>query len=356
MSSMRSGGAERVMSIMANDMVEKGNEVHLFLLERSIPFYFLDNRINIHFVDLEFKKEYNNLQKGILLIKKINEIRKSFKKLSIQVIISFGLATNLYSILLSKITNIPVIISERTNPQIYSVSKLFSTLRKRTYKRANAIVLQTKETEKICRSLNLILPSKIVIIENPINIDNKNININNKEKIIISIGRLQEEKGHELLIRAVSNIDLKDWEVRIIGGGVLKEKLQNLILKLKLENKVFLLDKKKNVQPYLEKSSIFVLTSLFEGFPNALCEAMILGNASISFDCKTGPKEIIDNRVNGVLVPLNNVLILEQEIITLINNKEKRDSLGKNAMLLSNRLSVSTIMNKWYHLIDEIIV
>jgi glycosyltransferase involved in cell wall biosynthesis len=150
----------------------------------------------------------------------------------------------------------------------------------------------------------------------------KNEWLNNKYIKIISAGKLAEWKGFEYLIRSMVEVVSKysNAKLLILGGGPLKEKLEKLILDLNLSNNVRLIGYVNNPLDYFKKSDIFVLSSLVEGMPNVLIEAMMSGCTVVSTNCETGPGEIIKNSKNGYLVPIKNTKKMSASIIYAIEN------------------------------------
>jgi GalNAc-alpha-(1->4)-GalNAc-alpha-(1->3)-diNAcBac-PP-undecaprenol alpha-1,4-N-acetyl-D-galactosaminyltransferase len=194
------------------------------------------------------------------------------------------------------------------------------------------------------------------VIFNPIDNNFKRNTQIIKEKVILSIGRLSDEKGHHLLLQSFAVLKLKDWKLEIIGDGVNKEKLINLASKLGISESVIFLGKKKDVIHYLNRCSIFVLPSLTEGFPNVLCEAMATGCAVVSFDCPNGPSELIQNYNNGILVENGSIEELSNAIIYLVNNEDKRVEFGLKASEIHNILDKSLICREWEEIIKKRLV
>lgn len=352
-SSMRNGGAERVMSILVNFFSDK-YDVHLFIYSETPSFYSLNNNVKIHYL-------FNETINGKFdLIKKHFKAFFLFKKIcktnDIKCIISFTTFVNCISIILGKVLKIPVLISERYEPLYYNPGRLNHFFRKHTYKYASEIILQTAQVEKSFSKLGVKIPIRKSIIFNPIDTNFKRDYEIKKEKIILSIGRLSDEKGHHILLQSFANLKLKDWKLEIIGDGVNKEKLIALALKLGISNSVFFLGKQKDVIHYLNRCSIFVLPSLTEGFPNVLCEAMATGCAVISFDCPNGPSELIKNNINGLLVENGNIEELSNAVFYLVNNEDKRLEFGLKASEIHNILNKSLICHEWEEIIKKRIV
>lgn len=352
-SSMRNGGAERVISILVNFFSEKF-DVHLFIYSETPSFYPLNNNVKIHYL-------FDEKQSGKFdLIKKHFKAFFLYKKIcknhNIKCLISFTTFVNIVSVIIGKFLKIPVLISERYEPLYYNPGRLNSFLRKKTYKYASEIILQTAQVEKSFIKLGVKLPKNKNIIFNPIDQSFIRNNEIQKEKIILSIGRLSDEKGHHLLLKSFANLNLKDWKLQIIGDGVNKEQLITLATNLGISNSVMFLGKKKDVINYLNRCSIFVLPSKTEGFPNVLCEAMATGCAVVSFDCPNGPSELIQNNFNGLLVENRNIEELSKAMLSLVNDDNKRNKLGINASEIHKVLDKSIICSEWEEIIEKSMV
>ena len=341
------GGAERVMSVLANQMI-LNNHVEIILLTKDEIFYNLNDKIKIHQLDFENK---GKIQKIISEIKTFIQLRKIIKKNKPNVVLSFLTKYNIFVLLATSFLNVKVFVSDRCNPR-RNVGFIQNFLRNNLYKKADGIIAQTQLAKEI---LSKNTGNKnIKIIHNPIS------NITafpylEREKIILNIGRLIRVKGQEKLIESFIQLNRKDWKLIILGDGPQKNNLEQKIKELNAENNVILMGAVKNIEEYLAKSSIFVFSSLSEGFPNALAEAMISGLPCISFDCEAGPSEIIENNVNGILVEVNNYTLLKDKIELLMDNLELRNKLASNAPLIREKLNEIYITNEYLNFFNSTI-
>lgn len=172
---------------------------------------------------------------------------------------------------------------------------------------------------------------------------------NCKQKRIISVGRLSEQKGYERFIEAWSGVNKKhpDWKVYIYGEGNEKERLKSLIKKYDIEDSFYLCPPTLHIQEKYLESSLFVLSSKFEGFGMVLIEAMACGVPCISFDCPYGPAEIINHDEDGILVSNGNINHLSHSICQLIEDEEKRIAMGKKAKINIQRYAPDNVMRQW---------
>ena len=164
------------------------------------------------------------------------------------------------------------------------------------------------------------------------------------------MGRLDEQKGFDVLINAFKEVYNRhpEYKLKIFGNGLEKNKLQELINKLGLSENVILCGANQDAIFEVAKSKIYVLSSRYEGMPNALIEAMAAGTACISTDCKFGPSELINDGKNGLLIPVDDVRTLSEKILFLIKNDSARENIEKEAMKIRKKLDANTIYKKYY--------
>jgi len=351
---LAAGGAERVISTLANDFSTKYN-VCIITLNKSEIFYALHKDVKtLYCIEniIPSKNIFDAIKLNCLLLKKILFYLKQEKP---DLVISFITSSNILSIIATMLRNIPCIISERNFPNTNRTSKTRRYLRKLLYKKANFLVVQTEEIKNYFSSI--IAEEKIVILPNPIAKElTKSRNSNSiKENVILNVGSLTSQKAQDVLIKAFANIDNDNWKLIIIGEGGKRKEYEALIRSLKLQNKVILLGLTKDISLYYNSATIFAFTSLFEGFPNALIEAMHFGLPCISTDCPTGPSKLIENGENGFLIPINNQKKLENCLTKLISDKNLQNTFGKNAMSTTKQFDVDTVILQWDSLINHLI-
>lgn len=360
--SLQSGGAERVMSILANAWAERGESVTLvtFLQPDESSHYKIDDRVNLLKLGLLWSSK-NFLDSIFSNIRRHRLLRSAIRAQSPDVIISFCDTTNVRTILATLGLGVPIIVSERIDPAKYSIPKAWSLLRKFTYPLADRIVVQTERIRPFFKGRAL---RRCIVIPNPVLVtipEGAGIGTAPRKSNalrLLAVGRLDHQKGFDLLIEAFSRINVRfsEWELHIFGEGVERRNLEGLIASKSLQEKVFLRGITKNINAEYLTSDLFVLSSRFEGIPNALCEAMAAGMPVISFDCPTGPKEIIEHNVNGVLVPPEDPDALTAALQNLMSSPSERRRLGKAALELSSKYSLNGILKLWDSAIDDALV
>ncbi|MFV0194102.1 glycosyltransferase family 4 protein [Empedobacter falsenii] len=345
--SLRHGGAERVISVLANEWVKNPNcEVNLLLLTKQDHFYNIDSRVNI----IEPQKLYtkNSISKLFYTIWVFWFIRNKIYKLNPTSVLSFCERYNNIVLLALLGIKIPIFVSDRNNPS-NNLGLIHEYLRKKLYKKAKGIIAQTETAKTILfnKTGNL----NIKAIPNPLR-GIKDHNDIIKENIIMNVGRFELQKNQKELIEIFSQLELKkDWKLRIIGVGSLKSDLEETIREKKLEDQVELLDFQKNIDEYFQQAKIFAFTSIYEGFPNALSEAMANGLASIAYDCPTGPSELIQHNENGYLIPLHNKEEYIKQLQLLVDDENLRQRISMNAKNVKTKFSSQTISNEYLNFI-----
>lgn len=355
-SSLSSGGAERVMSIMANYWAEQGWDVTLVTLSAvDADFYPLHTRVKRIGLDL-LKPAKNVWHTAANTISRIRLLRSTMRRLSPQVVISFMDVMNIITLAAGLATQIPVIVSERVDPAYAQLGYVRNFLRQKLYPHAAAVVVQTAQVADWAGEF--VAQTKIKIINNPV-LDIEASTDDGGEfelegKTLIAIGRLSKQKGFDQLIKAFAQLGDVDWQLLILGEGGQRVPLEHLIAELRMQQRISLVGRVNNVRQYLKKANIFVLSSRFEGFPNALLEAMASGMPVISFDCPSGPSVIIADGNNGLLVPNGNVDALAAAMARLMANEKECARLADNARLVRQRYSIDKIMAEWAQLLEHV--
>lgn len=355
--SLNSGGAERVVTGLANYWCNQGHEVSIIKYYPGDSFYKIDHKVFIHTIDC---KKRSKLSRIFFIIK---EIRKNVSSLSPDVVISFIDKTNILSILATQGLSTKVIISERTNPEILRINRFWDILRKLVYKKADALILQNNALRNW--SKKIITNDKVFIIPNAIDKSRKNYitsalelkKIKSNNKVIMVMGRLSYEKGHDLLLKSFAILvnRIPNVKLEIIGDGPLKDKLIEDSRLLNISDQVTFHGHLKNPFSVLNKADVFVLPSRLEGFPNALLEAMALGLPSVSFNCNYGPSELITHSENGLLVDCYNVVGMADEIYKLLTDDKLREKIILNSTKVLNDFSEDKVMENWNNVIKNVI-
>lgn len=352
--SLRGGGAERIMTNLANHLVENNYKVTILTMGNADCAYKLSQSIKI--IELGFKPNISSPFSSFKnLFYRIKLVYKKFVEIKPDLCISFMSETNIISIISAKLIKVPIIVSERTNPSIHQISFVYTFLRKILYKYASSVIVQTEGVSGFF-SKNYRLKN-LQIIPNFIQIDQFKSVKNEKENTILSVGRLSSEKGHLLLLNAyaISDAIKMGWKLKIVGTGPLELVYQKISKELKIDDNVEFGGHSSNVYANLINAGIFVLPSTYEGFPNALMEALAVGVPSISTNCDYGPSDLIQDGLNGFLVNVGDVNQLKNQINILIHDARLRERFRLEGPKSMKKFDYVIVISKWNTLINETI-
>jgi GalNAc-alpha-(1->4)-GalNAc-alpha-(1->3)-diNAcBac-PP-undecaprenol alpha-1,4-N-acetyl-D-galactosaminyltransferase len=341
--SLSAGGAQRVICSMANHWSDQGWDVSVITLAAGA-----EDRFRLHpsvrRVALDLMRDSSNILTGLWRnCRRIYRLRQAIISCAPDVVISFVDKTNVLTLLAAR--NVPVIVAERTDPRHHSIGRLWSWLRRRTYGSAAAVVVQT---ENVRRAISgLVAAGALHVVPNAVSVPKVPLDENaDRGNYVVGMGRLSPEKGFDLLIDAWKQVENRHpgWTLRIYGEGPEHSKLEQVAARA---SRVELPGWTARPTDTYLCATIFVLPSRYEGFPNALLEAMACGVPAISFDCESGPAEIIRHEVDGLLVPPADTAALAAAIDRLISDTELRNAMGQRARDVVERFSVAEFYESW---------
>ena len=341
--SMGRGGAERVISILSDVYAKKGWKVDIvMLLHNKSGGYTLNENVSVK----TFFPKNSGLVKKMLL--NIINVRAYLKKEKPDVIVAFMAHYILISAIASKGLGIRYIASERIDPTSVKHNFIYRAVLNKIYEKADKIIFQTERAKNY---FNEKIQKNGRIIGNPISIKCKAEE--NTRKKIVSVGRLTQQKNHKMLINAFYRVvkQYPEYILEIYGDGLEKSNLLKQIKNLGMEEHVFLCGNHPDIHEKIKDAQIFVLSSDFEGLSNALLEAMMMGISCISTDC-AGSDEVIENKVNGLLVGVGKEDQLTNAIIELIENDELRQNIAQKARESVERFKTENIIDQWSEVIE----
>lgn len=338
------GGIERASVSLANHFHLIGYKVSVLALYQSEKFFVLENGIS--FLEPDFSR--TNTNKILYLIKLVKYIRKSVANIHPDTVLAFGEWTNPFVLLALRGTRYPVYVSDRMNP-LAKLPVISEFLRKKLYKNAAGIIAQSNFAKSVLQEKTK--TKNIHVIYNPVNtIEKIDCEVKNR---IVTVGRLEEVKGHRFLIEAFAKIKDIIWELGFVGDGSLRSELEKLASLLGVSDRIIFHGHLTDFRLQLSESKIFVLPSLKEGFPNALIEAMSFPLACIASDTFYGHHEIITDGENGLLVQPGNVDELRKALESLMENIQLREKIKANAFEIRHKLNFGSIADQYLKVITR---
>jgi GalNAc-alpha-(1->4)-GalNAc-alpha-(1->3)-diNAcBac-PP-undecaprenol alpha-1,4-N-acetyl-D-galactosaminyltransferase len=379
-SSLQAGGAERVLSRMASYWAARGHDVEIVTYDRpnARPFYPLHPEVRVRGLDL-LRDSRHPLDALWNTAVRVRRVRRAIVNHRPDAVISFLNHVNVVTLLATRGLDLPTIVSERADPAQVPLSTPWPALRRWSYRYARSVVMQTHEAaayfagdQRIRTTVigNAIAPAPSsaaatsgappgitaaqgVTAARSAGTPSGGADMPRITSWITGVGRLDPQKGFDLLLRAFAAVAAShpSWGLRIVGDGKARAALTDQARALGLADRVELTGRVDNVFPLLAAADLFVLSSRFEGFPNVLGEAMAAGLPVIAFDCPSGPSAMIRHGIDGLLIPVEDVSGLAAAIDRLIANPAERAARAARAPAVVERYSEAAIMNRWEELL-----
>ncbi len=361
--SMGNGGAERVTANLANYWAAKGSDITIVTLAPvSLNFYELHPAIKS--ISLDLASESGNILAGMWNnTRRVLALRQTLRQ--IQPNIALGMMSTASVLLALAAWGLPTlrtIGAEHNYPPQQPSGYLWEYLRSKSYGLLNAVTALTSEGQNWIK--NNTKATKVLVIPNPVSwpLVGKEPQISprafcqTERRLLLAVGRLNQIKGYDGLIEVFSKLAAKhsDWDLAIVGEGSLRALLEKQIQGSGLEKRIVLPGRAGNVNEWYEQADLFVMSSHTEGFPNTLIEAMSYGLAAVSFDCDTGPRDIIRHELDGLLVPPGDVNALSAALDKIMDDDLLRLEFAKRAIEVRERFSMEKIAGLWEQLFDDI--
>lgn len=351
------GGTERVVSNLANQLVKEDYEIITATEWQGEVEFWLDERIKRIHVGLQKEDEGKNRILKIWL--RFKYLRELIKKEQPDVVISFTRRPNYRALISTLGIRVPVITAVRQDPKSYYNSLADKLLIPLLYPLSAGCVFQTKEQGE---SFPTSLQKRSRIILNPIN--HKYLNIpkpKEREKVVVQSGRLVDFKNQTMLLKAFLKVHEKhpDYILKLYGGDSFdgtKEKLETIIKENEAGDYIKLMGASDSLEKELPNACVYAFSSDYEGMPNALLEAMVMGLPVVATDCPCGaPRTVILHEENGLLIPVGDEKAMETAINRLIEDRDFAESLGSKARMISERINETAILGQWKKYMEEVI-
>lgn len=345
------GGIERVLSLLISEQI-KDQKLEITLVSQyktfDAPHYKFPANLKICYLsDSPYDGKPASFHRLWLQLRNLKNVRSFFKSNSFDIIVSQAFP-NAFTLYLSGVDTQKVVSEEQVFYGYYN--KWVRGLRTLIYRKLRAIVVLTeKDRQSFLRHI-----SNVWTIPNPVVLSERHHAVLQNKKII-SVGRLEYQKGYDTLISAFNNVHklFPEWILEIYGEGTLKESLQKQIDENGLTEVFLLKGTTDKVYERMRDASFFVMSSRFEGFGMVLVEAMSQGVPCVSFDCPNGPSDIITDGKDGLLVENQNEMALAKSIERLIQNESLRKQLGHNAYSKVTIFSIDRVIGMWNELYEK---
>jgi glycosyltransferase involved in cell wall biosynthesis len=346
-SALSDGGAERVVCSLARYWSRAGCEVVVVTISgRDTDRYELPPEVERIALDLAHDSR-NRLEGLLRSSRRVTRLRAALRRVRPDVVVSFLARTNVLTLAATCGMGTPLFVCERSDPRRERIGAPWAALRRALYPLATGVVVQT---ERVAPWARAVCPRVYVIpnfVEAPASLARPDEAAG--EKRLVAMGRLAPEKGFDLLVRAFALVapSRPDWALVIVGEGAERRNLEALVSGLGLRDRVRLPGRTSEPGSFLAAAHAFALASRYEGFPNALLEAMACGLPVAAFDCDSGPAEIVAHERTGLLVPAGDVAALAAALGRLMDHPEERARLGAAAREITSTLEPERILGLW---------
>ncbi|WP_050641984.1 MULTISPECIES: glycosyltransferase [Clostridia] len=338
------GGAERVISLLANALINEGENVYILSFVKADKTYNINPHVNI----ISASNGKNSIDKKI---RRIIMIRRVAKEQSIDVVIAFSYYYVMAAILALAGTGIKLIGSERNDPAQLDNRTILKIFRNMLYKRLDVLVCQTEDAKKY---FPLKIQDKIIIIMNPVTECLPEAYFGKRDNRIVSFSRLEPQKNIPMIIDAFAMLhnEYPELILELYGEGSQKSEIINYIKERKLDNFAFVRPFAIDIHEKIKKAAMFVLASNYEGLSNAMLEAMAIGLPTICTDCPCGGARMaIQDNINGFLIQVGDTVALYRKMKFIVENKEKARNIAMKATTIRNSLNSKHIIAKWREVI-----
>ena len=341
---MTGGGAERVISVLANEFAGRGIKTKILMTAGNECVYNLNPQIEL------FQAGEKTGGKIVKRISRVKAMRQYFRKNRDGILITFESDAAFFCCIAKIGLHMPMVSSERNDPASFGNDRV----RKIAYKISDRVVFQTEGAKNY-------FPMKIQmkgrIIENPVRDDLPQTYMGKRKKTIACVGRFEKQKNHKMLLYAFEKFAEKhpEYTLHLYGKGSLENEIREFANQLGIAEKVIFEGFKKNIISCIIDAGMFVLSSDYEGIPNSLLEAMAIGLPVISTDCPCGGAALcIQNEVNGYLIPVGDATALTAVMEKIANSEALANKLGRAASEVRNTFSVQKIVEKWMEILAEL--
>ena len=355
--SMHGGGSERQMSYLANEIAARAQTSLVTLDETGNDAYPLDPQIER--IGLKRTSSQGGFLRGAIAnLARILSLRSRIRSWNPEVVVSFCDSTNILTLLACP-SKIPVLISERSDPRRQTLGRIWEWMRKRSYPKCRMCVTQTTEVAEYLAAQNWVASSKTVVIPSAIRIPDLSLESLDRQravlqpKTLIFVGRLSKEKRIDRLLKAWATLHEhhRAWQLRIVGDGSERIRLQRLATELNIERTVKWALWSDDVWSSLASAHAYCLVSDYEGFPQSMLEAMASGLPVAVLDCSPAIRQTIAQEINGLIIPSEDQIA--STLHRILANESLRETLGHAAFQRARDFEWSSIAPQWISAIES---
>ena len=362
------GGAERVLTTLVHHWATQGWPVTVVTFDdgRDPPFYPLHERVRR--VPIDVLAPSRGVVEAVgANLRRVRRLRAAIRRSRADVVLSFLDSVNVLTLLATRGLGVPVVVAERSDPRHYPIGRGWDVLRRCTYPLADRVVAQS---DRALANLGYAVRGNGCVIPNPIAVPIPAASTPTGPRAsgigaaagrvsaptLLAVGRLVPEKGYDLLLDAFARVAarVEGWRLCIHGEGPERASLEERVRRLGLAERVLLPGRIADPAAAMQAADLYVMSSRVEGFPNALGEAMACGMAVVSFDCPSGPRELVRHEVDGLLVPPGDVDALADALERLMRDPATRARLAARAPEVAERFSLAQVASAWERVFSEV--
>jgi glycosyltransferase involved in cell wall biosynthesis len=354
-SSLERGGAERIMVQLANSWAQLGYQVTVLAFDDAHPGYEVHSAVDLQRLRLSAESK-NFLQALTRNFRRLRLLRRAIRESKPDIVISFMDKVNVITLAATRGLGRPVVVYELADPGTYDIGRTWSGLRRITYRFADALVCLTSPALTFLQARTkvrgYVIQGAVTVLAHPTSHTARD----EGSHTLIAMGRLSTEKGFDLLLDAFARIAAHhpDWSLKILGQGPLRSALQAQAWRLDLGERVRFAGEVPDPFPILSAADLFVFPSRSEGFGMALAEAMACGLPVVSFDCPSGPRDIVRDGVDGILVPPEDVAAMAAALDRLMGDAQERQRLAARAPEVTTRFSRERVLSLWQNVFNDL--
>lgn len=348
-----SGGVERVISNLSHALLDH-MDIKIVTKDPKEPFYKMPSNVTIDNLKINYQRDMDNRLKRFFQVlfelpKTIIRLRKYLKNTEFDKVYVGSPQGAFEAWIALGFDGSKIIVAEHS--AFNSYNKIYEAMKRLVYPKVFKIVSPTKFDAKIYSERNY----PVDYVPHLSTFEAHQMDLNLKQNVVLNVGRLTNDKQQIILLQIWKEImklpELSHWKLKIIGSGELRNEINNFIEANDLSKNAELIDHTSNIEKYYEEASIFALTSKTEGFGMVLLEAMSFSCACVAFDCDSGPRDIITNGSNGVLVEIGNLKSYKQELIDIMENTERRHNIQLSSQDFVEKWPNEEIVSKWISLV-----